>query len=370
MSGNIRQTASYRNGGRALARVRRLLSAACIGVAGVLVAAVIGQGTAPVSAQGFQWPWENDSPAPTPRQPVYRDAPRAAPQPTVRPGGDSAGNGWSARSSVCLQLEQRIVEESQRGGQARTQLPAIQNEMRQLQRDIRRGEDELDRRGCYEYFLFSKTLRRTRSCVNQAREVEDASRRLADLEAQRQSLESAGSQSYQDEIIRELARNNCGAAYQQEARRRDRGPLGFWNDGESDSGYGGNRYQALPFATYRTMCVRACDGYYFPVSFSTLPNHFQRDQDVCQQQCAAPAELFYYQNPGGSIDQMVSVVTNEPYTKLKTAFKYRKEYIAGCSCKQAEFVPQSPAGAPGEPSPAGAPPTEKRAELPQFSPKR
>ncbi len=370
MSGNSRQTAGHRWIGRAAARARRALPVVLAAFV-VLLAAGLGQPPQPATAQGFQWPWENDSPAPTPRQPVYRDNPRAAPQPTVRPG-ESAGDGWSARSSVCLQLEQRMVEESQRGGQARTRLPAIQNEMRQLQRDIRRGEDELDRRGCYEYFLFSKTLRRTRACVQQARDVEDANRRLGDLEAQRQSLESAGSQSYQDEIIRELARNNCGAAYQQEARRRDRGPLGFWNDGESDSGYGGNRYQALPFATYRTMCVRACDGYYFPVSFSTLPNHFQRDQDVCQQQCAAPAELFYYQNPGGSIDQMVSVVTNEPYTKLKTAFKYRKEYIPGCSCKQAEFVPQTASGAPAAPAApdASAPQTEKRAGIPQFSPKR
>jgi hypothetical protein len=98
--------------------------------------------------------------------------------------------------------------------------------------------------------------------------------------------------------------------------------------------------------------VRLCDGYYFPVSFSTLPNHFQRDAQVCQSQCAAPADLYYHQNPGGSVDQMVSVGSQQPYTSLKVAFRYRKEYVAGCSCKQAEYKPgvekkaevQTPAG--------------------------
>ncbi|MES1179661.1 MAG: DUF2865 domain-containing protein, partial [Hyphomicrobium sp.] len=31
--------------------------------------------------------------------------------------------------------------------------------------------------------------------------------------------------------------------------------------------------------------------------------------------------------------------TQEPYTKLKFAFRYRKEYVNGCSCKTAEYVP-------------------------------
>jgi hypothetical protein len=80
------------------------------------------------------------------------------------------------------------------------------------------------------------------------------------------------------------------------------------------------------------------------VSFSTLPNHFQRDAEQCQSQCAAPAELFYHQNPGGAVEQMVSVATQQPYTSLKSAWRYRKEFVQGCSCKAAEYVPQQAAG--------------------------
>ena len=56
-------------------------------------------------------------------------------------------------------------------------------------------------------------------------------------------------------------------------------PFAMLFGGEESDGPRGptNQFGNLPFATYRTICVRLCDGYYFPVSFSTLPNHFQRD---------------------------------------------------------------------------------------------
>jgi hypothetical protein len=149
--------------------------------------------------------------------------------------------------------------------------------------------------------------------------------------------------SFQDDIIRELARNGCGGQYSQEARRRDSAKNPFsmlWGEESSEPPRGGNQFGNLPFATYRTVCVRLCDGYYFPVSFSTLPNHFQRDSELCQSQCAAPADLYYHQNPGGAVEQMVSANTQQPYTSLKTAWRYRKEFVQGCSCKEAEYNPQ------------------------------
>ena len=131
----------------------------------------------------------------------------------------------------------------------------------------------------------------------------------------------------------------------------------LWGE-ESDAPRGSpNQFGNLPFATYRTLCVRLCDGYYFPVSFSTLPNHFQRDADLCQSQCAAPAELYYHQNPGGAVEQMVSVGTQQPYTSLKSAWRYRKEFVQGCSCKEAEYQPQAgerKAEAPGAPAVTGS----------------
>lgn len=283
----------------------------------------------PVLAQSWlpwEWGWGQDRPKP--REPIYRAPP---------PQQGYQSYDQSSRSAVCLQLEQRLAQEANRGLQARDQLPRIEQEIRAADRQFQSGQAQLDRNNCYEYFLFSKSLRRTRQCVDLNRQVEAAANRLAELEAQRQQLLSSGSRSYREDIVRELARNNCGATYQQQARSFD--PFSsIWQDEDSGGSYGG-QFGSLPFATFRTVCVRLCDGYYFPVSFSTLPNHFDRDAQACQSRCAAPAELFYHQNPGGSMEEAVSYSTRQPYTSLKSAFRYRKEYVQGCSCKQAEYDP-------------------------------
>ena len=152
-------------------------------------------------------------------------------------------------------------------------------------------------------------------------------------------MASAG-RSYQDDIVRELARNNCGANYVDQARRRDGG---IWADEEALGSNTWTPHGNSGVATFKTVCVRLCDGYYFPVSFSTLPSHFPQDAEACSSKCAAPSELYYHPNPGGAMEQAVALQSNEPYTKLKSAFRYRKEYVNGCSCKEAEFVPAATA---------------------------
>lgn len=323
-------------------------------IAGGVVAAAIaatfvvsGQSIVPsAQAQSGWWPWGGDERPrrPEPREPMYGGPQSPSWGPTTRPPPGAPPPGMA--NNVCFQLEQRLVAEGQRGNQGRDALPRLEGEMRQLDREMRSAQAQLDRSDCYETWLFAKTLRRTRQCVDMAGRSEELRRRLSDLDTQRQQILGQDQRSMQDELIRELARNNCGATYQQEARRRGGNTNPFsslWQDEDSEPGARApaNQFGALPYATYRTLCVRLCDGYYFPVSFATLPNHFQRDAEVCQSKCAAPAELYYHQNPGSAVEQMVSIREQKPYTSLKNAFRHRKEYVEGCSCKQAEYVPSA-----------------------------
>ncbi len=85
--------------------------------------------------------------------------------------------------------------------------------------------------------------------------------------------------------------------------------------------------------TYRTMCVRTCDGFYFPVSFATRKGNLARDAKACQSSCGAPARLYYYPNPGGNPEEMISYKGKEKYTKLANAFLFRKQFVADCRCK-------------------------------------
>jgi len=80
--------------------------------------------------------------------------------------------------------------------------------------------------------------------------------------------------------------------------------------------------------------VRTCDGYYFPISYSTVPNRFADDQRACQRLCpAAEAVLYTYRNPGDDMEQAVSV-SGQSYTTLPNAFRYRKEIVSSCSCRR------------------------------------
>ena len=310
---------------------------------------------APAYAQGWpSWPWSQPEQRPQQRPQIQPLPPQSVPPPGAPALGQRPpADGMNPKERFCYQLEQKLVQSSTQGSQAQQQLPKIEQEMRQLEGTFQRSRAQLEQSDCFEYFLFSKTLRRTRQCYDLNRQVEEGRQRLADLQAQRQSITgSRSSRDTQDEIIQALARNGCGANYQQEAARRARqsGPLGFpWGGGDDDEGGpgGGMRQQgSLPFSTYRTVCVRLCDGYYFPVSFSTMQSQFPKDAQACATRCAAPAELYYYQNPGGEMEQAMSVA-GLPYSKLPNAFRHRKEVVQGCSCKQADYQPDM-LSAPGK----------------------
>lgn len=281
-----------------------------------------------VRAEGWQWPWEkNKSEKAQPS--ILKPLP-------AFPNSNFGLNKFDPleRAPICLQLERRLAAAANQDNMTHLILPELEKEIKQTERQVYDLELQLEKSQCYERFFFSRSLRGTRNCVVLDQTMREASGELKMLRTQQQKIFEQGDRSNQDNIIKELAQNNCGGVYNREARRRD--PfLNFWQDEENDDDkILGNTFAGLPFATYRTVCVRLCDGFYFPVSFSTLPTHFNRDAKVCQSRCAAPSELYFHQNPGESVDQMVAHQTQKPYTQLKTAFRYRREYVSECSCEE------------------------------------
>lgn len=85
-------------------------------------------------------------------------------------------------------------------------------------------------------------------------------------------------------------------------------------------------------ARYRTMCVRMCDGYYFPISSSTMRGAFHRDAAKCKSSCGDDSRLFYMPASDPDPERMVDL-TGRSYAALPTAYVYRKRLIDGCSCR-------------------------------------
>ena len=83
---------------------------------------------------------------------------------------------------------------------------------------------------------------------------------------------------------------------------------------------------------YRTLCVRTCDGYYFPVSFSTGRSRFKIDESVCKAMYGgAEAELFVHNN-GSPSEQAVSLA-GQPYLSLPSALAYRSSFSGSCQAE-------------------------------------
>ncbi|HYJ58161.1 MAG TPA: DUF2865 domain-containing protein [Methyloceanibacter sp.] len=91
------------------------------------------------------------------------------------------------------------------------------------------------------------------------------------------------------------------------------------------------RWRTDPAMTYRTLCVRLCDGFYFPIGSASPPTSFLDEEKSCRARCAVPAKLFYQPVLADDAGGMVAL-TGERYSDLPNAFRYRSEYLEHCAC--------------------------------------
>lgn len=241
----------------------------------------------------------------------------------------------------CMQLEQELV--AARGGGGREELPRIEEQIRQNDRIYQGTRAAMEDAGCFEsFFIFGRGLVRSPKCLKMNQRLDDARRQLSQLKQQRDAVRGGrGNRRRQAELRDALARNGCTRGQARQAARRG-GGLFDWFGGREErelEEYGTPISRSInPGARYRSICVRLCDGFFYPVSYSTYGSRLAQDAERCQSNCAAPAELYVYRNPGQGPEQAISL-TGSAYVDLPVAFKYRKEYVTGCSCKQVEYNP-------------------------------
>jgi hypothetical protein len=91
---------------------------------------------------------------------------------------------------------------------------------------------------------------------------------------------------------------------------------------------------------FRTLCVRTCDGYFFPMSNAASPSDFGRDQKNCESSCPGTRmEVFYTRGLDEDMESTTSSVSGRPYSALPTAYLYKKpdtERPQGCGCNPAQ----------------------------------
>lgn len=254
-------------------------------------------------------------------------------------------------SEDCLRWEAQLAA-LDRGGVRKT-------DPRQIEQAAAKQQSELDRTsayskgiGCGRRFIFAPDP--PAECEQLGGRIKQMQINLDRLKAQSAQAGQSGGDPRRRELLFSLARGQCGPQYRLVERRvAAQQPQQQERKGFFDMLFGGGRSSEERSAateetvvepemdpsstprvsTYRTVCVRTCDGFFFPISYQTTRNAFKRDEAICQATCpGAEAKLFAYGNPGGRIEN-ASDVDGEPYAKLENAFRYRKEFVAGCSCK-------------------------------------
>lgn len=252
----------------------------------------------------------------------------------------------AAVNPMCPRLEAQLaaLDRGTGGDPARDdQIRRYQDAETKQQAELDRVTAQAKRMGCDSSGFFSLFSGRSAQCGPVNTQIQQMRANLDQITGNLERLRGGGPGGFSPErdnqrrsVLTALAQNNCGPQYA--------------NAGQSQGGNflsnlfgGGNSNPAGPpgadfgpqSGTFRTVCVRSCDGAYFPISFATVPARFPDDEKACRALCpATEAALYAYRNPGEDMNAAVSV-NGQPYSALPNAFKFRSEFNPSCSCKAA-----------------------------------
>ena len=83
----------------------------------------------------------------------------------------------------------------------------------------------------------------------------------------------------------------------------------------------------------RSVCVRLCDGYAFPVADYNGESDNASHSAICAGMCpAAPTRLYVAAAGSDKLEEAVSVADHKPYSALPVAFRYVDSHDDTCTC--------------------------------------
>lgn len=262
-----------------------------------------------------------------------------------------------AASRICRQLQAELASLPRGGGRVR-QVGKYDDAIDRQRGEIAKARDRARSAGC-NFFLFGGSVAQ---CASLNATLDRMNGNLDALQRKREQLSgvsSSGGRRERGRILSQLDANGCNqpanALERSEARRDIRDPLDDMprdelrqlerldSDGEprqsahliiSPPGFNGS-----PNGEYRTMCVRTCDGYFYPMSNAASLGDFERDQKNCESSCpGTEMQVFYQRGLAEDSANMTSSANGRPYSELPTAYLYKKpgvERSASCGCNAA-----------------------------------
>jgi hypothetical protein len=237
----------------------------------------------------------------------------------------AAGQAALAQSAQCQRFQAELASLERSGGSAPT------GQMRAQRAEINRLVTYYRNIGCERGplgFLAGPAPAECGSIAAQIRQLEAGYARLAaqgaeqgDIEARRRQLQAAVQQTCSTEP-RGFFESLFGTPRQQQQQQVMPEGQPIIADDEPRSLGGG-----------RLICVKTCDGSFFPLT--TPPGGGQSANEMCQALCPG-TETTAFAYPGGDngLNRAASLSSNQPYTSLANAFKFRKSFDESCACKK------------------------------------
>jgi hypothetical protein len=231
-----------------------------------------------------------------------------------------------AQSPECQRFRAELAALDRGGGQAQT--AAMQAQRNELNRLLRYYRSIGCERGPLA-FLAGPPPAECPTIAGQIRQMEAGYARLAqqaadsgEVEFRRRQLQAAVQQTCSTEQPRGFFESLFGPPRGQ-PQPSDIMPEGQPIIADEQQSLGGGKL----------VCVKTCDGSFFPLS--TAPGGRQGVDEMCQALCPG-TETKAYAYPGGDngLNRAVSVSSNQPYTSLASAFKFRKTFDESCACKK------------------------------------
>ncbi len=188
----------------------------------------------------------------------------------------------AAVNPMCPRLEAQLATIDRGGGSGD---PAKDDQIRRYQEAATKQQGELDRvtsqakrMGCDSSGFFSLFSGQSAQCGPVNNQIQQMRANLEQITTSLERLRGGGfggpdRDNQRRSVLTALAQNNCGPQYANAPRAMPAAAISWTTCSAATATIRAPPGADLgpPSGTFRTVCVRTCDGAYFPVSFATVP---------------------------------------------------------------------------------------------------
>ncbi|MGE8104281.1 DUF2865 domain-containing protein [Allorhizobium sp. NPDC080224] len=260
--------------------------------------------------------------------------------------GSALPNGAEA-SALCERLRDRLVLVEQ-GGQS-PEINSYASAIAQQNLELRKARQDQRRLRCLTSSIVQIRPDGGNDCSDLASAISRMEANRDILAARLSDLRESRVEDARAALVTALEANGCGpdqAAYPEDAERipyLDTLAEPYRPDRAAEAAYSASPppMSMMPTGNVRTLCVRTCDGGFFPISSHTSAMNFARDAAQCQQMCpGTETELFFHAPERSETVDMISAVSGRPYRDLPNAFLYRNrrsDAEPACACNLQQY---------------------------------